>query len=199
MENSTLICGAGDGIFARREGRRHDIRRRVRKDYFSPHCSCFFLFVMLCWHPTNFFVCIAVLASNQFFCLYCCVWHPTSFLFVLLRWHPTSFLFVLLRWHPTSFLFVLLCWHPTSFLFVLLRWHPISFFVCIAALASNQFFCLYCCVGIQPLDSCLQWWHPPWYSEEEGAAVTIHLGVTCKQLSVLATLVIVFQKLFYHL
>ena len=41
--------------------------------------------------PTFVVVCIAVLASNQFF------------LFVLLCWHPTSFLFVLLPWHPTSF------------------------------------------------------------------------------------------------
>ena len=46
-------------------------------------------------------------------------------------------------------------------------------------------------------DSCLQWWHPPWCSEE-GAAFTIRVAVTCKQLSVLATLVIVFEKLFYH-
>ena len=71
------------------------------------------------------------------------------------------------------------------------------FFVCIAVLASNQFFCLYCCVGIQQLNSCLQWWHPPWCSEE-GATITVRLRVTCKQLSVLATLVIVFEKLFYH-
>ena len=40
-------------------------------------------------------------------------------------------------------------------------------------------------------------WHPPWYSGE-GATITIRLRVTCKQLSVLATLVIVFEKLFYH-
>ena len=36
------------------------------------------------------------------------------------------------------------------------------------------------------------------WCSEEGAAVTIRLGVTCKQLSVLATLVNLFQKLFYH-
>ena len=142
------------------------------------------------FHPTVvvFSVCNAVLASNQFFCLHCCV-----------GIQPIFFVCIAVYGIQPVFLFVLLRWHPTSFLFVLLRWHPTSFFVYIAALVSNQFFCLYCCVGIQPLDSCLQWWHPPWYSEEEGAAVTIHLGVTCKQLSVLATLVIVFQKLFYHL
>ena len=44
------------------------------------------------------------------------------------------------------------------------------------------------------VDSCLQWWHPPWCSEE-GAIITIHLRVTCKQLFVLATLIIVS---FYH-
>ena len=62
-----------------------------------------------------FFVCIAVLASNQFFCLYCCVWHPTSFLFVLLRWHPTSFfVYIAALVSNQFFLFVLLCWHPTT-------------------------------------------------------------------------------------
>ena len=82
-----------------------------------------------------------------------------------------------------------LCLRPTVVFF---------FFVCMAVLASNQFF--FVCIAdlaSNHSDSCLQWWYPPWCSEE-GAAFTIRLGVTCKQLSVLATLVIVFQKLFYH-
>ena len=97
-----------------------------------------------------------------------------------------TFVVVLLCWHPTSFFVWLYCCVGIQpvFLFVLLCWHPTSFFVR-----------LYCCVGIQPLNSRLQWWHPPWCSEGE---IIIRLEVTCKQLSVLATLVIVFEKLFYH-
>ena len=41
--------------------------------------------------PTFVVVGIAVLASNQFFCLCCWVGIQPVFLFVLLCWHPTSF------------------------------------------------------------------------------------------------------------
>ena len=51
----------------------------------------FFLFALLCWHPTNFFVCIAVYGIQPVFCLYCCVGIQPVFLFVLLPWYPTSF------------------------------------------------------------------------------------------------------------
>ena len=40
--------------------------------------------------PTFVVVCVAVLASNQFFCLYCCVGIQPVFLFVLLCWHPIT-------------------------------------------------------------------------------------------------------------
>ena len=62
MENSTLIIAALEIIFlhkGKEEGMTLD--GGWEKTTFTSHvCSCFS-------------VCIAVLASNQFFCLYCCV------------------------------------------------------------------------------------------------------------------------------
>ena len=84
---------------------------------------------------------------------------------------------------PVCFVCIAVLASNQFFLFVLLGWHPTSFFVCIAVLASNN--------------STAAFSGGTWCSEE-GATITIRLRVTCKQLSVLATLVIVFEKLFYH-
>ena len=69
---------------------------------------------------------------------------------------------------------------------------------CIAVLASNQFF--FVCIAVLASNNSTaasSGGTRPGCSEE-GATITIRLGVTCKQLSVFATLVIVFEKLFYH-